>query len=137
MTIETSGKTIQLQFIAEFLRHMFYILSTLHILSIWKDVSESLLLHYLRLPDKNAVILLAGEVSLALDRAVVLALGFVQDDAHPLSRGEERGSDVGHRAALPFANHLHQGAHFDGPPASIWAHPAAATAGGLSGTRKK
>lgn len=77
------------------------------------------------------MILLAGEVALALHRAVVLALGLVQDHAHPLPGGEERVADVGHRAALPLPDHLHQGAHLDGPPAAVRAHPAAAAAGGL------
>lgn len=83
------------------------------------------------------MILLTGEVALALHRAVVLAFGLVQDDAHPLPRGKERGADVGHRAALPFPDHLHQRTRFDGPPAPVRAHPAAATAGGLNGTRKR
>ncbi len=81
------------------------------------------------------MILLAGEVALALHGAVVLALGLVQDDSHPFSGGKERVADVGHRAALPLPDHLHQGAHFDGPPAPVRAHPAAAAAVGLGGTK--
>ena len=83
------------------------------------------------------MILLAGEIALALHRAIILALGLVQDDAHPLPGGEERVADVRHRATLPLPDHLHQGAHFDGPPAPVRAHPAAAAAGCLGGTRKK
>lgn len=77
------------------------------------------------------MILFAGKVALALHRAVVLALGLVQDDSHPFSRGEECGADVCHRAALPLPDHFHQGAHFDGPAAPVRAHPAAAAASGL------
>lgn len=65
------------------------------------------------------MIILAGEVALALHGTIVLALGLVQDDSHPFSRGEERVADVGHRAALPLPNHLHQRAHFDGPAAPV------------------
>lgn len=65
------------------------------------------------------MILLAGEVALSLHGAVVLALGLVQDDSHPFSGGKERVADVGHRAALPLPDHLHQRAHFDGPPAPV------------------
>lgn len=86
---------------------------------------------YLRLSHKYPTVLLAGEVALALHGAVVLARGLVQDDPHPFPRGEERVADVGHGAALPLPDHLHQGAHSDGPPAAVRAHPAAATAGGL------
>lgn len=88
---------------------------------------------YLRLPHKYPTILLAGEVALALHGAVVLALGLVQNDSHPFPGGEEGVADVGHRAALPLADHLHQGAHLDGPAAPVRAHPAAAAAGGLEG----
>lgn len=83
------------------------------------------------------MILFTGEVTLSLYGAVIFALGFIQDDPHPFSRGKEGGPDVGHCATLPLPNHLHQGAHFDGPPAPVWAHPAAATAGGLGGMRKE
>lgn len=79
------------------------------------------------------MMLLAGEVALALHGAVVLALGLIQNDSHPFPRGKEGVADVGHRAALPLADHLHQGAYFDGPAAPVWAHPAAAAAGGLGG----
>lgn len=89
---------------------------------------------YLWLSHKYPTILLAGEIALSLHGAVVLALGLVQDDSHPFPGSKERVADVGHRAALPLPDHLHQGAHFDGPPAPVWAHPAAAAAGGLSGT---
>lgn len=95
------------------------------------DQIDSFTHFYLRLPHKYPAILLAGEVALALHGAVVLALGLVQDDPHPFPGGEERVADVGHRAALPLADHLHRGAHFDGPPAAVRAHPAAAAAGGL------
>lgn len=77
------------------------------------------------------MVLFTGEVAFALHGAIILALGLTQDDSHPFPRGKERGPDVGHCAALLLPYHLHQGAHFDGPPAPIWAHPAAATAGGL------
>lgn len=70
------------------------------------------------------MILLAGEVALALHGAVVLALGLIQDDSHPFPRGKEGVADVGHRATLPLADHLHQGAYFDGPAAPVGAHPA-------------
>lgn len=89
---------------------------------------------YLRLSHKDPVILLAGEVAFALHGAIVLALGLVQDDSHPFPGGEQCVADVGHRAALPLPDHLHQGAHFDGPPSPVRAHPAAAAAGGLGGT---
>lgn len=79
--------------------------------------------------------LLAGEVALALHGAVVLALGLIQNDPHPFPRGKEGVADVGHRAALPLADHLHRGADFDGPAAPVGAHPAAAAAGGLWGGR--
>lgn len=65
------------------------------------------------------MMLLTGEVTLALHGAVVLALGLVQNDSHPFPRGKEGVADVGHRAALPLADHLHQGAHFDGPGAAV------------------
>lgn len=83
------------------------------------------------------MILLAGEVAFPLHRAVVLALALVQDDAHPLPGGEEGVADVGHRAPLPLPDHLHQGAHLDGTPAPVRAHPAAAAAGGLGGGDKQ
>lgn len=95
---------------------------------------------HLRLPDKDAVVLLAGEVTLALHRAVVLAFGLVQDHAHPLPGGEERVSNVGHRAALPLPDHLHQGAHLHGSAAAaaaVGAHPAAAAAGRLRGRDRR
>lgn len=79
------------------------------------------------------MILLAGEVALALHAAVVLALGLIQNDSHPFARCKEGVADVGHRPALALADHLHQGAYFDGPAAPVWAHPAAA--GGLRGDR--
>lgn len=79
---------------------------------------------YLRLSHKYPTILLAGEVALALHGAVVLALGLIQDDSHPFPRGKEGVADVGHGAALPLADHLHQGAYFDGPAAPVRAHPA-------------
>lgn len=95
---------------------------------------------HLRLPDKDAVVLLAGEVALALHRAVVLALGLVQDHAHPLPGGEKRVSDVGHRAALSLPDHLHQGAHLHrsaAAAATVGAHPAAAAAGRLRETDRQ
>lgn len=79
------------------------------------------------------MVLLAGEVALPLHGAVVLALGLVQDDSHPLPGGKEGVSDVGHRAALALADHLHQGADLDRPAAPVGAHPAAAAAGALGG----
>lgn len=90
---------------------------------------------YLWLPHKDPMVLFAGEVAFALHRAIILALGLAQDDSHPFPWGEKCGPDVGHCAALLLPYHLHQGAHFDGPPAPIWAHPAAATAGGLEGQK--
>lgn len=74
---------------------------------------------YLGLSHKYPMIILAGEVALALHGTVVLALGLIQDDSYPFSRGEERVADVGDRAALALANHLHQGTHFDRPPAPV------------------
>lgn len=71
------------------------------------------------------MILLAGEVVPSLHRAVVLSLGLVQNDSHPFPGRKEGVPDVGHRAALPLANHLHQGVDFDGPAAPVGAHPAA------------
>lgn len=65
------------------------------------------------------MILLAGEVALALHGAIVLALSLIQDDPHPLPGGEERVADVGHSPTLPLPDHLHQGAHLDGPAAPI------------------
>jgi len=56
------------------------------------------------------VVLLAGEVAFTLHRAVVLALGLVQDDAHPFSRGEEGGAHVGYGAPLALTDDLHHGA---------------------------
>lgn len=89
---------------------------------------------YLRLSHKYPAILLAGEVALALHGAVVLALGLIQDDSHPFPRGKEGVADVGHRAALALADHLHQGAYFDGPAAPVGAHPAA---GALRGDKAR
>lgn len=82
------------------------------------------------------MVLLAGEVALPLHGAVVLALGLVQDDSHPLPGGKEGVSDVGHRAALALADHLHQGADLDRPAAPVGAHPAAAAAGALGGEER-
>lgn len=65
------------------------------------------------------MILLTGEVALALHGAIVLALSLVQDDPHPLPGGEERVADVGHRATLPLPDHLHQGTDLDRPPAPV------------------
>lgn len=95
---------------------------------------------HLRLPDKDAVVLLAGEVAFALHRAVVLALGLVQDHAHPLPGGKKRVSDVGHRAALSLPDHLHQGAHLHRSAAAattVGAHPTAAAAGRLRETDRQ
>lgn len=92
---------------------------------------------YLWLPHKNPTILFAGEVALALHRSIILAFGLVQNDSHPFPWGKERGANVGHCATLLLPYHLHQGAHFDGPATPIWAHPAAATAGGLGETEKQ
>lgn len=96
-----------------------------------QDVKVHVLNIHLWLSDKYPMILLTGEVALALHGAVVLPFGLVQDDSHPLSWGKQRVPNVGDGALLTFPDHLHQGAHFDGPPAPIWAHPAAAAAGGL------
>lgn len=81
------------------------------------------------------MILLAGEVALALHGAVVFALGLVQDDSYPLPGREGRGADEGDRAALSFPNHLHHGAHLHRPAAPVRTHPAAATAGRLEGEK--
>lgn len=85
---------------------------------------------HLGLPDKDAVVLLAGEVPPALHRAVVLALGLVQDDPDPFAGGEQGGPHVGHGAAVALADDLHAGAHLEGLAAALRAHPA--RAGGLA-----
>lgn len=64
----------------------------------------------LGLSDEDPVVLLAGEVALPLHGAIVLPFGLVEDDAHPLPRGEEGGADVGHGATLALPDHLHHGA---------------------------
>ena len=69
--------------------------------------------HYLGLSDKDPVVLLAGEVAFALHGAVVLALGLVQDDAHPFPRGEEGGAHVGYSATLALPDDPHHGADLE------------------------
>lgn len=99
-------------------------------MSLWKYVSifYKLFFNYLGLSHKYPTILITGEVALALHCAIVLAFGFIQNDSHPFPGGKKCGTNVGHCAALPLPNHFHQGAHFDGTPSSVRAHPAAATA---------
>ena len=52
--------------------------------------------------DQDAVFGLAAEVALAVDGAVVIAVGLVQFDAGPAAVAERRGADEGQDAALQF-----------------------------------
>lgn len=67
----------------------------------------------LRLPDEDAVILLAGEVAFSLHRSIVLAFRLIQDDPHPFARGKEGGADVGYGSSLTLTGHLHYGADLE------------------------
>lgn len=87
---------------------------------------------YLRLPDKDAMVLLAGEVPPALHGAVILAFGFIQNDADPLPRGKQRGAHIGHCPTVPLPNDFHSGAHLQGLATRLRTHPGAG-AGCLEG----
>lgn len=89
----------------------------------------------LRLADKYPMILLAGEVGLALHSAVIFALRLVQDDSYPFPRGKKCGPDIRHSATLPFTNHLHQRAHLHRLP-SIRTHPRYHSTRQLEGGRE-
>ena len=63
------------------------------------------------LTDENAVIVGASKVFLALNDAIILADGIVQDYADPFAGGELRGPDEGYRADRILARDLHTVAH--------------------------
>lgn len=59
------------------------------------------------------MILLTGEVAFPLHGAIVLALGLIQYDTHPFSRGEEGGANVGNSSTLTLACHLYYRANLE------------------------
>lgn len=60
------------------------------------------------------MLLLAGEVGFALDGAVVLALGLLEDDANPFSGGKLCHADKGHLTYQVLLFDLDPLAEFDG-----------------------
>lgn len=57
------------------------------------------------------MIFLAGEVAFPLDGAIVLALGLIEYNTHPLPGGKEGSADVGNGATLTLPCHLYYGAN--------------------------
>lgn len=81
---------------------------------------------YLGLAHKYAMPFITSEVLPALDSSIILALCFIQDHAYPFASGKECGSNIGHRASVPFSNHLHTGAHSQRPGTGLCTHSVAA-----------
>lgn len=53
------------------------------------------------------MVFLTGEVAFPLHRAIVLAFGLIQYDAHPFPRGKEGGANIGNSTPLTLPYHLH------------------------------